>query len=129
MKIVDSKEMYVLNVDVPRGVVYQKPRGFWKEEDALRFVEDMKTKVIPLLEKKKWVVISDVREYKVSSITEILNELIAYSHQKGQVGGGIIVESALVKMQLTRSTKSSEIAPVVFTSEEEAEAWLKEQGY
>lgn len=129
MKIVDAGGMYELEVDVRRGVVYQTPRGFWKEEDALRFIADMKTKVIPPLQNRKWVVISDVREYKVSSITELLNELVLYSQQHGQVGGGIIVESALVKMQLLRSTKSTDIPPVVFTGKDEAETWLKEQGY
>lgn len=128
MEIKDLSGKYEVKVDSRRGVVYQKNIGLWTEADMERFHNDVVKKVIPLLKGKKWTAISDSREYKTSPIAESMASHIDYCEKNGMVGGAVIVDSAIVKMQINRAAKGSGLSPMAFTSLDEAEEWLKSKG-
>jgi hypothetical protein len=129
MLIKDVNGKYEMEVNAQRGILFEKIMGLWNVEDIERYHQDCMTKVIPALKSKKWAKCSDVRDYRTSSITEELNKRMSIYAQYGLVGGAIIVDSALVKMQLSRSTKDIGLEPVPFDSAEEADKWLKSQGF
>jgi hypothetical protein len=129
MLIKDVNNRYEIEINTQRGIVFEKIDGFWTIEDIQRYQQDYVSKVIPALKHRKWVKCSDVRTYKTSTITDELNNVIGLCAQNGLVGGAIIVDSAIVKMQLARSTRSLGIEPVPFDNKEEADEWFKTQGF
>lgn len=129
MLIKDTNGKYELKVDANRGVIYEKNIDFWKEEDFVRFHNEYITKIYPLIKGKKWVKCSDLRAYKTSNIVDSLNGHLKWCKDNGFVGGAIILDSAIVKMQISRSSKSLGIEPVPFDNLEEADKWLKSQGF
>ena len=129
MIIKDVQGKYELEINAQRGVVFEKIEGFWTLDVIQRYHQDYMTKVIPAMKNKKWAKCSDVRTYKASSITDELNKNMAVYAQHGLVGGAMIVESAIVKMQLSRSTKDIGLDPVPFDNLKEADEWLKSQGF
>ena len=129
MIIKDVQGKYELDINSQRGVVFEVISGFWTLDDIQRYHQDYMTKVIPAMKNKKWAKCSDVRTYKASNITDELNKNMGVYAQNGLVGGAMIVESAIVKMQLSRSTKNIGLDPVPFDNLKEADEWLKSQGY
>jgi len=127
--IKDVNGKYEMDVNTQRGVVFEKIEGFWNQEDLQRHHQDYITKIIPVLKNQKWAKCSDVRTYKTSTITDELNKNMELYAQSGLVGGAIVVDSAIVKMQLNRSSKSIGLEPEPFTSLEDADKWLKSQGF
>ncbi|MGB7606062.1 MAG: hypothetical protein WBL93_11375 [Lutisporaceae bacterium] len=129
MLIKDVSGKYEMEVNTQRGVVFEKIEGFWNLEDIQRYHQDYVTKVIPALKNKKWAKCSDVRTYKTSTIADELNKNMTLYIKNGLVGGAIIVESAIVKMHLNRSTKNIGLEPEPFDNFEDADKWLKSQGF
>lgn len=129
MIIKDVNGKYEMELDTQRGILFEKIMGLWSADDIERYHQDCMAKVIPAFKDRKWAKCSDVRDYKTSSITEELNKKMAVYAQHGLMGGAIIVDSAIVKMQLSRSTKSMGMEPVPFDNIEEADKWLKSQGF
>jgi hypothetical protein len=129
MLIKDVNGKYEIEVNTERGVVFEKIEGLWSLEDIQRYHQDYLTKVIPALKHRKWAKCCDVRTYKASTITDELNKNMALYIQNGLTGGAIIVDSAIVKMQLARSTKSIGLEPVPFDDLKEADKWLRSQGF
>lgn len=129
MLIRDLKGMYELKVDTARRLVYEKNVGFWTAEDFKRYREDYVNKIVPALKGKKWAKMCDLTEYKVSTIVDEINSLNEYCEKNGFCCAALIVENALVKMQMNRSVKGNGVNPMAFTDVNEADAWLKGQGY
>ncbi len=129
MIVKDVQGKYEMDINSQRGVVFETISGFWTLEDIQRYHQDYMNKVIPAMKNKKWAKCSDVRTYKASNITDELNKNMAVYAQNGLVGGALIVDSAIVKMQLSRSTKNIGLDPVPFDNLKEADEWLKSQGY
>jgi hypothetical protein len=129
MLIKDANGKYEIEVNTQRGIVFEKIEGLWSLEDIQRYHQDYMTKILPAFKNRKWAKCCDVRTYKASTITDELNKNMALYAQNGLVGGAIIVDSAIVKMQLSRSTKSLGLEPVPFGSLAEADEWLKSQGF
>lgn len=129
MIVKDVQGKYELDINSQRGVVFEVISGFWTLDDIQRYHQDYMTKVIPAMKNKKWAKCSDVRTYKASNITDELNKNMGVYSQNGLVGGALIVDSAIVKMQLSRSTKNIGLDPVPFDNLKEADEWLKSQGY
>lgn len=129
MLIKDVNGKYEMEVNTQRNILFEKIMGLWNADDIERYHKDCMAKVLPAFKGSKWAKCCDMRDYKTSSITEELNKKMAMYAQNGLVGGAIIVDSAIVKMQLSRSTKSIGLEPVPFDSVEEADKWLKSQGF
>lgn len=129
MIIKDVNGKYELEVNTQRGILFESILGFWDIEDLKRYHQDCVTKVLPAFKNKKWAKCSDVRTYKPSNIVDELNKNMTFYAENGLVGGAIIVDSAIVKMQLNRSTKNIGLIPEPFDSLEKADNWLKSQGF
>jgi hypothetical protein len=129
MIVKDVQGKYEMDINSQRGVVFESIMGLWTLDDLQRYHQDYMTKVIPAMKNKKWAKCSDVRNYKASIITEDLNKNMTVYAQNGLVGGALIVDSTIVKMQLSRSTKDIGLTPVSFDNLKEADEWLKSQGY
>lgn len=127
LKIIkDEKNTYELKVDSSRGIVYEKFNDFL---DIESLHNDYVTEVHPLLKGKKWTKCSDMTKYKVSNIGNIGNKHIEWCTRNGMVQGIIIVESSIVKMQMKRASNANKVNPEICTSLQEAEQWLKKQGF
>ncbi|ABW18435.1 hypothetical protein [Alkaliphilus oremlandii] len=125
MIIKDSKGSYELKVDAARGIVYETFNGFLNMESMHN---DYVNKVFPLIKGKKWTKCSDLRNYKTTTLNDGDTHL-EWCTKNGMVPGAIIVASAIVKMQMNRLGKTSNSDPVAFDNLEEADAWLKSQGF
>ena len=125
MIIKDAKGTYELKVDTQRGIVYETFNGFL-DMDSMH--KDYVAKVGPLLKGKKWAKCSDMINYKTTTLDDGSAHL-AWCLENGMQQGAIIVASAIVKMQMNRMGKDSKINPVAFESLEEADTWLKSQGF
>lgn len=129
MIIKDTKGMYELNVDTKRNVVFEKVDGLWTAEDLERYQQDYMTKVKPAFKGNKWAKCSDLRTYRTSNISAEMNKLMSWCFQNGLACGAIIVDSAIVKMQMERSTRGAGGEPTPFANLEDADKWLKTQGF
>lgn len=129
MIIKDVNGKYEMELNTQRGIVFEKIDGLWNMDDIKRYHQDYMTKVLPAFKNRKWVKCSDCRTYKASTVMDELNKNMVIYAQNGLVGGAIIVDSAIVKMQLSRSTKNLGLEPVPFDNIKEADEWLKTQGF
>ncbi|QUH21485.1 hypothetical protein [Alkaliphilus sp. B6464] len=125
MVIKDSKGTYELKVDANRGIVYETFNGFLDIESMHK---DYVSKVASLLKGKKWAKCSDLRNYKTTTLDGGDTHL-NWCLENGMKQGAIIVESSIIKMQMNRLSKGSNTQPTAFTTLEEADAWLKSQGF
>lgn len=130
MIIKDIHGLYEIKVDTERGIVFQTHfKGIFKTEVLLRMDKDYKTQVIPLLKGRKWAKFCDLRNYTLGNIAEEMNSHNKFCIENGMSCAALIVESAIVKMQMNRAGKEVALAPMAFTDFAEADQWLKEQGY
>ena len=128
--IKDTEGKYEINVDPTRMIAFQKHEGMFKEDCLERLDQDYKTKVIPLFKGSKWAKCCDLRNYKVGGdITDKMNIHNTYCIEKGMSHVALIVESAIVKMQMNRAGKQIQFAPTACLDEKEADIFLKSNGY
>lgn len=130
MLINDTKGMYELKVDKVRNIVYENFSGkILSGEDLERMHSDYVSKVKPALKSGAWTKCSDMRNYKTSNIVEEAKKHLTWCFESGMKEGAIIVESAIVKMQMKRAAKDSGVEPNIFINEQEADTWLKSVGF
>lgn len=130
MLLKDKEGLYELKVDMARGIVYETyGTGLFTPEALKRMDTDYKTKVIPMLKGKKWAKFCDMRTYRMSNNVEEANAHVGYCLQNGMSEAAIIVPSVVLKMQMNRVGKNAGFAPTAFTEVNEAEQFLKKQGY
>lgn len=125
-----EKGMFEIKVDAKRKVIYEKNSGFWTKEDFKRYVkayEDLDKQGI-LKKMGKWCKISDLTEYKTSSIADEINENVKWAVERGFVCAAAIVPASIIGMQMNRVTKGV-IELINVSSMEEAEAWIKTRGF
>ncbi|HEX3029025.1 MAG TPA: hypothetical protein VHT34_06945 [Clostridia bacterium] len=128
MEIKDSQGKYTLKFDTSRRVCYEKQIGFWNKDDVERFHNDYTTKVGPVLANKPWSKISDLREYKTSSINDAVAVHVKWMQDTKADCVAVIVDSAIVKLQMNNAGAGL-FKQMAFTDENEADKWLKAQGY
>ncbi|MFZ5352704.1 MAG: hypothetical protein ACOZCL_08270 [Bacillota bacterium] len=124
----DTKGMYTISFDPARCVVFEKNTGFWHPEDVKRFHNDYVVKIGPHLDGKPWAKYSDLREYKTSSINNEINEHVSWMISKNVKSVAILVESAIVKLQMNRAI-NNKFSQKAFDDEKEANEWLIAQGF
>ena len=130
MVIKDKEGLYEIRVDTQTNIVYQiHNKGLFTAEAVKRLDNDYRTKVIPLLEGKKWAKLCDLRNYQMTSNVDEMNAHNAYCIEHGMVAGALVMDSAVLKLQMSRSGKAVNLEPNIFSSVEEAEKWLKSQGF
>ncbi|MCB2289683.1 hypothetical protein LGK97_07890 [Clostridium sp. CS001] len=128
MKITDIKDMYTIEVNTNGTIVHEMQKGFWTVEDFKRFQADYISKVAPLIKGKKWAKCSDLTEYKTSSIATEIQSHIAWAADLGLTNAAIILNSAVVKMQMNRGA-GNVVNPKMFDNKVEAISWLESEGY
>ena len=134
MKIKDTKDKYILEIDIERKIVYEIPSGYWRGEDINRLHLDYVKKVVPLFNDKVWAKCVDLRTYKMSMITEEIKEHVIWAVNNGFKKGVMIVDEkdtykSVIDLQMRQATDDSIVLPIPFTSKEDAFSWLKTQGF
>ena len=127
MEIKDPKGKYAIKVDVERRISWETNMGVWAQEDLDRFQNDYAAKVIPLFKGKDWAICSDVRQYKTSPIE--MDKHVAWKAANGAKLGVVIVESAIVKLQMNKSSSSSGLPVQAVIDEKEAGDYMKSKGF
>ncbi|MGX8794522.1 hypothetical protein ACR6HW_00300 [Fusibacter sp. JL298sf-3] len=129
MIIKHPKGKYELKVDQKRRIVYESFDGLLKPEDINQMHDDYLKKIYPMFRGKQWTKCSDLRNYQTSQIVDESDKHLHWCHDNGMVPGAILVDSTIVKFQMKRVSKDNDLMPTPFSSMEEAENWLKGQGF
>lgn len=127
MLIRDPKGKYELRVDTERFIVYEKNMGLWNSEDISRFHNEYKLKILPLIDGREWFKCTDLREYKLSNITDAMINHVTWCVKNNLFGAIIIVKNEAIEMQMNLSVLHSGMiySPLAFANVEDAEKWLR----
>lgn len=129
MLIIDKKEMYSIEVDVSRRIVYERINGYFSKEDMDRYHNDYVDNVLLLLAvNKPWAIITDLRYYRASNINEDLYMHVDWKVKHNLNKAAVVSESSFTKFQMRRVGEDT-IEPSFFNSVEEASEWLSRQGF
>lgn len=130
MLIKDTQGLYEIKVDTTRRIAYQTHfKGLFTAEALERLDNDYKKKVIPMFKGQKWSKLCDLRDYTLGNIVNEMNVHNEYCIKNGMADVALVVESAIVKIQMNRGAKAVDFAPTAFTDVKEADEWLKSKGY
>ena len=72
--------------------------------------------------------VSDLRKYKMSDLGDVMAKHTEWLANNNLQVAAVIVDSAIVKMQINRAI-STKFPQQAFLSEEEALTWLKSKGF
>ncbi|SHM32255.1 hypothetical protein SAMN02746066_01587 [Anaerosporobacter mobilis DSM 15930] len=128
MLISNPKGLYTINYDPVKKLVKEAPVGLWTKEDYAEYHSQFENKIGPALGNQPWAICSDLRKYKVSDLGEIMAKHTDWLANNNLKYGAVIVDSAIVKMQINRAI-SSKFEQQAFLTEEEADVWLKSKGF
>lgn len=128
VQVKDAKGMYEIKFDSVRRICYEKNAGFWHKEDIERFHDDYVKKVSHVFSGQPWAICCDLREYKTSNISEEMEKHVQWKLSLGMSCAAVIVSDPIVKMQLNRAS-GGKYPQMAFTSEQEADEWLKSKGF
>lgn len=130
MVIKDKEGVYELKVDNIRRVVYESyAKKLFTKEAVARMAEDYKSKIFPLLKGKKWAKFCDMRSYMMSTNVPEAQEFVGECYREGMEKAAIVVPTKVLAMQMNRVGEAQAFKPVAFTDVEEAEMYLKKEGY
>ncbi len=123
------KNMFTLEANVQRGIVYEQPTGFWQAEDYARYVDAYQTKIYADIKNmKKWIKLVVLDDYKTSSIVDEIQQHVKWAQGEGLEHIIIVAPQAIVQMQMKRGTKDT-VPTTFFNTKEEAEAFSKSLGH
>lgn len=123
------KNMFTLETNVQRGIVYEQPTGFWQAEDYARYVDAYQTKIYSDIKSmKKWVKLVVLDDYKTSSIVDEIQQHVKWAQGEGLEHIIIVAPQAIVQMQMKRGAKDM-VPTTFFSTKEEAEAFSKSLGH
>lgn len=128
MLISNPKGLYTIKYDEARKVVFEAPVGLWTKEDYSEYHSQFENKLGPALGGKPWAICSDLRKYKISDLGDVMAKHTEWLGNNNLQYGAIIVDSAIVKMQINRAI-SSKFPQQAFLDEKEADEWLKSKGF
>lgn len=128
MLVTHAKGLYSINYDPDKKLVYETPVGLWTKEDYEEYHSQYENKIGPAIGKQPWVIVSDLRKYKMSDLGEVMAKHTAWMADNNLQCAAVIVDSAIVKMQINRAI-SSKFPQQAFLNEDEAMAWLKSKGF
>ncbi len=128
MIINDEKKMYTLNFDEKRRIMYETIKnGVWTKEDFKRFEGDY-MKIKNILNEKPWSKFCDLRNYKVSGISEELTAFSGWMAENNLKAIATIVDNAVTLVQMNKAGVGKFAIKATLT-EKEADEWLKSQGF
>lgn len=134
MKIKDTvKGMF--EVSAQNKVVTEIISGLWSNEDYARYSEAVEKGLLRDIKKMdKWAKLCDMRDYKMSSVVDKVNEHLQWCVANGLQETVCVVSGIIVQMQMKRTAKDKEtnkefVKTTYVETMEEAMAYLKSKGY
>ncbi|BCJ96209.1 hypothetical protein acsn021_37780 [Anaerocolumna cellulosilytica] len=128
MLITHPKGLYTIKYDSARRVAYDAPVGLWTKEDYADYHSQYVNKIGPAVGGQTWAVCTDVRKYKISDLGDVIAKHTEWLNENKVQYAAIIVDSAIVKMQMNRAV-GGKIPQQAFLNEQEADEWLKSKGF
>lgn len=128
MLITHPKELYTIKYDSARKVVFEAPVGLWTKEDYAEYHSQFVNKIGPTIGKQPWAICTDLRKYKLSDLGDVINQHTEWLNENNVQYSALIVDSAIVKMQINRAV-GGKIPQLAFMNEQEADNWLKTKGF
>ncbi|MFV0341542.1 MAG: hypothetical protein ACK5JH_01430 [Anaerocolumna sp.] len=128
MLISQPDGLYTISYDATKKLVKEAPVGLWTKEEYIEYHSQFVNKIGPALGGQPWAIRTDLRKYKVSDLGEVMAKHTEWLANNNLSCGAIIVDSAIVKMQINRAI-SSKFTQQNFLTEEEADEWLKQKGF
>ncbi len=128
MKITHPKCLYTINYDADKKIVFEEPVGLWTKEDYAEYHSQFENKIGPAVGNQSWAMVSDLRKYKMSDLGDVMAKHTEWLANNNLQVAAVIVDSAIVKMQINRAI-STKFPQQAFLSEEEALTWLKSKGF
>jgi hypothetical protein len=128
MLITHPKGLYTIKYDSTRKIVYEAPVGLWTKEDYAEYHSQFENKIGPALGGQPWAICTDLRKYKISDLGDVIAKHTEWMQNNKLQYIALIVDSAIVKMQINRAV-AGKVPQQAFLNEEEAETWLKSKGY
>ncbi|MTI47065.1 hypothetical protein [Sporosalibacterium faouarense] len=126
MIIKDSEEIYTIEINECKRIVIETFEGLFTKDAYTRFHSDYKNKVLPVIGTSPWKKISDIRNFKASNVSTLMNDHNKWAEENGMLPGIIIINNNLVKSQINNLNNPS--VPTAFTNLIKAYKWLKTQG-
>lgn len=128
MLISQPNGLYTISYDSAKKLVKEAPVGLWTKEEYAEYHSQFENKIGPAIGGQSWAIRTDLRKYKVSDLGEVMAKHTEWLASNNLKFGAIIVDSAIVKMQINRAI-SSKFTQQAFLTEEEADEWLKSKGF
>lgn len=128
MLINNPKGLYTINFDDKRKVVYEAPVGLWTKEEYAEYHSQFENKIGPATGNQSWAICSDLRKYKISDLGDIMGKHIEWLIENNCKYSALIVDSAIVKMQINRAV-GGKLPQQAFLDDKEADEWLKSKGF
>jgi hypothetical protein len=128
MIISHPRGLYTILVDTSRRIVYEAPLGVWKKEDYMEYHSLYMNVIVPTLGEGAWSICTDLRKYRISDIEDVMNHHIDWLSENNIKYCAIIVDSAMVKIQIDK-VLNTKILQQAFLEEAEADMWLKSIGF
>lgn len=119
---------YTIQYDPDKNLVFEAPIGLWNKDYYKEYHSQYVEKIGPILNGKPWAIRSDLRKYKISDLTPLLAMHTDWLAANNLQSAAIIVDNAIVKMQINRAI-SSKFIQKAFLTEEEADEWLRSKGF
>ncbi|EOD01617.1 hypothetical protein [Caldisalinibacter kiritimatiensis] len=134
MEIKDLHGKYFLKVDLERNLVYEKPIGYWTSEDVKRLHNDYVEKIVPLFNGEEWAKLCDLSAYKVSMITEDIQDHVEWGWKNAFTTAATVLDKydnyrSVIELQMKIAAKDKSFKQEFFYKIENAEKWLKTQGF
>lgn len=128
MLITEPNGKYTIKYDSTRKVVLEAPVGLWTKEDYAEYHSQFVNKIGPAVGKQDWAICTDLRKYKLSDLGDVISKHAEWMYQNNLKFIALIVDSAIVKMQINRAV-AGKVPQQAFLDEKEAEDWLKSKGF
>lgn len=113
-------------------MVFAKIYGIWKQETAEAYHEEFLEAAKPLLE-GKWAKLTNLTNWKSSypEIVDVLGKHMHWCHENGAEFSLYVIDNPVTRNQLQKMIDSghAEIISKIFRTVEEAEKFLKTNGY
>ncbi|RKD33455.1 hypothetical protein [Thermohalobacter berrensis] len=134
MEIKDPKGKYILKVDKDRRLVYETLKGYWRLEDMERFHNDYVSKIIPLFNGKEWAKCCYINAYEAAMITDDIKSHVKWAVSNGFRKAAMILEgnnqyNSVIDLQIRLAVKNTKLHLEKFESINEADKWLKSEGF
>lgn len=128
MVISHPRGLYTIMVDADRRIVYEAPVGLWTKDDYMEYHNLYLDVILPALGAGEWSICTDYRKYRMSNVEEVLDEHINWLSENNVKYSGMVVDSAIIRMQINKAV-GSRIPQQAFLDEAEADMWLKSKGF